>query len=117
MNSKINGFDFNEIKFKVHKWVGIESNNNNIDLAFLSGISNTLSQHSFGSYLLNEDPKGKIYAVCYEDMWGNISYEEYNPSGLSHNYKIDGFEIDLNEQNPRITIKVERHPASIPTQK
>lgn len=106
LDSKINGFNFNEIKFKVHKWIGIEKNDNNVELSLLSGISNTLSHHSFGRYLLNEDSQGKCYAVCYEDMWGNISYEYYNKNGLPHNCTIDGFEINLNEKNPCIKIKI-----------
>jgi hypothetical protein len=84
----MNGVDFNEIKFKIHKWIQIKVNEtiNNIEmLSFLSGISNTLSKESFGKYLLNDkNGTSKVCGVCYEDMWGNISAEDFDENGLNY---------------------------------
>ena len=63
----MNGVDFNEIKFKIHKWIQIQVNEkiDNIEiLSFLSGISNTLSKESFGKYLLNN--KNDTFKICGE---------------------------------------------------
>ncbi|MCP6745091.1 hypothetical protein NL531_32505, partial [Klebsiella pneumoniae] len=47
----INGINFNEITFKIHQWIGVECNDNDVELSLFSGISNTLSKESFGNYL------------------------------------------------------------------
>lgn len=84
----INGVNFNEIKFKIHKWIQVQFNETieNIEiLSFLSGISNTLSKESFGKYLLNnEKDTFKICGVCYEDMWGNVSAKDFDENGLNY---------------------------------
>ena len=90
----LNGVKFSEIKFKIHKWIGLDGTaskvNNDIELSLLSGISNTLSKGNFGRYLLNEkDLDIKVFAVCFEDMWGNFSSIDYNENGL--NYNTDEF--------------------------
>lgn len=85
-NLTVNGIDYSTIKFKTHKWIGIESIGNNVEMSFLSGISNTLSKESFGKYLLGgKDLHIKIFSICYEDMWGNISCQDYSEEGLKYN--------------------------------
>lgn len=85
----LNGVNFDEIRFKIHKWVGVEESKQspscNIELCLLSGISNTLSKGSFGNYLLNtKDVTFKTYAICFEDMWGNLSAQDFNELGLPY---------------------------------
>lgn len=99
----INEVDFNKMKFKVHKWVQIQVNEkiNNIEmLSFLSGISNTLSKESFGKYLLN-DKNGtyKVCGVCCEDMWGNISAEDYDENGLNYDTNKFSFSYQSSSEN------------------
>lgn len=108
-NFKINGFDFNKIKFKIHKWIGVEAENNNVELSFLSGISNTLSHSSFGNYLINDKIKGNIYTVCYEDMWGNISFKEFYPEGLECDLKLDKYNLILNESHKELKLIISKH--------
>lgn len=100
----INGISYSDITFKIHQWIGLDNDpslNNNIELSFLSGISNTLSKGCFGTYLINEDDlTPKILASCYEDMWGNISCKRFNEDGLDDN--AVSFTFISNEKNPRI---------------
>jgi hypothetical protein len=99
----MNGVDFNEIKFKIHKWIQIQVNEkiDNIEiLSFLSGISNTLSKESFGKYLLNnKNDTFKICGVAYEDMWGNISAEDYNENGLNYDTNQFSFSYQSSSEN------------------
>jgi len=93
-NLIINGINFNDIKFKIHKWIQVQSNETkeNIEiLSFLSGISNTLSKESFGKYLLNKNDTFKVCGVCYEDMWGNISAKDFDENGLNYDVNSFGF--------------------------
>lgn len=81
----INGLDYSQIKFSVHKWIGIEHADNTVELSLLSGISNTLCKENFGNYLLfdrNHEPK--VFSICYEDMWGNLSCQDFDEDGLSY---------------------------------
>lgn len=82
----INGIKYSEIKFTVHRWYGVESTtDNDVVLSLLSGVSNTLSQKSFGNYLLSgKDLNYKIFSVCYEDMWGNVSAQDFDENGLKY---------------------------------
>ncbi|MEF0862014.1 hypothetical protein PX110_17060, partial [Acinetobacter baumannii] len=81
---KINGLDYSKIKFKIHRWIGYESANNITDLLLLAGISNTLCKEKFGYYLLqNKENDMKVFSVCYEDMWGNISLHDFDENGLN----------------------------------
>ena len=99
----INGVDFNEIKFKIHKWIEIKVNEkiNNIEmLSFLSGISNTLSKESFGKYLLNDkNDTSRVCGVCYEDMWGNISAEDFDENGLNYDTNQFSFSYQSNSES------------------
>jgi hypothetical protein len=99
----INGVDFKEIKFKIHKWMQIKVNDkiNNIEmLSFLSGISNTLSKESFGKYLLNDmNCTDMVCGVCYEDMWGNISAEDFDENGLNYNTNQFSFSYQSSSEN------------------
>ena len=104
---KINGIEYDKIKFKIHKWMGVECCNNNIELAFLSGVSNTLSKGSFGKYLLSKNEADfKVFAVCYEDMWGNQSCQDFNEKGLSYNPNVCGFTYEVNDEVHKIVFKV-----------
>lgn len=83
----VNKVKYSEIKFKVHKWVGVESSDNKVEMSLLSGVSNTLSKKSFGEYLLNNEVEMKVFSICYEDMWGNLSMQDFDENGLS--YDVD----------------------------
>lgn len=102
-NLVMNDIEFNKIKFKIHKWVQVEIRDDieNLEiLSFLSGISNTLSKEAFGKYLLrNSDKNFKICAVCYEDMWGNISCKDFNPNGLSYDVNTFSFSFQSDGEN------------------
>ncbi|WP_445406177.1 DUF6602 domain-containing protein [Acinetobacter seifertii] len=98
---KINGVDYSEIKFKIHQWLGYVSSENIIELLLLSGISNTLCKEKFGYYLLHgQDDNFKVFSVCYEDMWGNKSFQDYDENGLNYN---------VNEVNFSYSIENEQH--------
>lgn len=103
---KINEIDFSKITFKIHKWMGIESSENIIEMSLLSGISNTLCKENFGNYLLfNNKVEYKIFSICYEDMWGNISLEDFNKNGLDYNTENFTFTFTSNEENSKISFK------------
>lgn len=104
----INDVDYNEITFRVHKWIGVEENNNNVDLSFLSGISNTLSKGSFGNYLLHgKDLNIKVFAVCYEDMWGNLSCQDFDEKGLDYNTDKVSFQYSTDKDTTKVIFKRE----------
>lgn len=93
-NLIFNGVNFSDIKFKVHKWIGIDAPSlelsNDVELSLLSGISNTLSKGNFGNYLLNaKNLEIKEFSICYEDMWGNLSSVDFDEDGLG--YTTDEF--------------------------
>lgn len=99
-NLVINGIDYSKIKYKVHKWVGVEIADNIVELSLLAGISNTLCKESFGNYLLhNRENNAKIFSVCYEDMWGHISYKDFDQNGL--NYNCDDVEFKFSSTKER----------------
>lgn len=106
----VNGIDYSGIKFKVHKWIGIESDDNNIELSFLSGISNTLSKGNFGNYLLNgKELQVKVFAVCYEDMWGNLSCQDFNEQGLNYNPDKVSFNFETSSVANKVIFKIEKN--------
>ncbi len=101
-----NGVKFRDIKFKIHKWVGVEIESNDIELLLLSGISNTLSIGNFGEYLLNnKDLNCKVISVCCEDMWGNVSGKDFNKNGLSYNTDDLSFTYKSNNDTHSIIFK------------
>jgi hypothetical protein len=103
----INGIKFDEIKFKIHRWIGIEAEDNEIELSILSGISNTLSKGNFGSYLLSAAKQPpRVFAMCCEDMWGNLSCEEFDENGLSDNTDTAHFSFQSGEESSRIIFKL-----------
>ncbi|HEL7748944.1 TPA: hypothetical protein UL761_000453 [Stenotrophomonas maltophilia] len=105
----VNGIDYDSITFKVHKWMGFESSDNSVDLAFLSGVSNSLSRGSLGSYLLTDDvSQPKAFSVVYEDMWGNLSAQDFDEKGLSYNPAAAGFTIQTGSGGHKITFEVRR---------
>jgi hypothetical protein len=105
----VNGNQYGEIKFKIHKWIGIEVENNEIELSFLSGISNTLSKGNFGNYLLSTAVQPpKVFAVCYEDMWGNLSCEDFDENGLNYNTDTATFNFQSSEESSRIIFQLSK---------
>lgn len=104
-----NGLEYEKIKFKTHKWIKVDVDYSNVEmLSFLSGISNTLSSENFGEYLLNGNEKTKICAVCYEDMWGNVSYEDIDFNGLNYNTNCFSFTFFSNEKENKYEIVFKR---------
>ncbi|MBF9818176.1 hypothetical protein I4P58_14235 [Enterobacter roggenkampii] len=102
-NLTINGISFSEITFKIHKWIGVECSNDDVELSFFSGISNTLSKEKFGNYLLNERVLDvKVFSVCYEDMWGNISCQKFDWDGVIDNIDEVGFSFQSNSEESKI---------------
>lgn len=103
----INGLNFDEITFKVHRWFGVEVESNEVELGLLSGISNTLSKAKFGEYLLSEAKhQSKTYAVCYEDMWGNTSCQDYDESGLSYESGNVSFSFKTTQESSQIVFSL-----------
>lgn len=102
----LNGIRFNDITFKIHRWVGVEVDNDYIELSFLSGISNTLSKENFGNYLLEGKVTNvKVYSICYEDMWGNISCEKFDESGLDPRYEKVSCNFHLSKDLNKLTFE------------
>lgn len=96
-NLTINGIEYNKLKYTIHKWIGIEIKNNDALLSLLSGISNTLSIESFGNYLLKgKNLDSKLFAICFEDMWGNFSCQDFNTKGLDYSTENIGFNLSSN---------------------
>lgn len=59
-----------------------------------------MSKEAFGKYLLkNENNNFKICAICYEDMWGNISCKDFNQNGLSYDVNTFGFSFQSDGEN------------------
>ncbi|WGK56345.1 DUF6602 domain-containing protein [Pantoea sp. SS70] len=107
----INGINFNEITFKIHQWIGVECNDNDVELSLFSGISNTLSKESFGNYLLNErkaDPK--VFSICCEDMWGNLSCQKFDKNGLGDEFKNFSFSFESSAEESKITFYFKQNP-------
>ena len=102
-----NGIKFSEMKYKVHRWVGIEQisseDDNRTELSLLSGISNTLSKGTFGNYLLNGKYDFKVMAICYEDMWGNLSLKDFNENGLTDNTNKVNFTFSSQDDKHKLT--------------
>ncbi|XZV25491.1 DUF6602 domain-containing protein [Acinetobacter baumannii] len=95
---KINGIDYSKIKFKIHQWLGYVSTGNIIELLLLSGISNTLCKEKFGFYLLHgQEDDLKVFSVCYEDMWSNKSFQDFDENGL--NYDINNVSFNFSIEN------------------
>lgn len=102
----INGIEYDDIKFKRHKWIGVEASDNSTELSFLSGISNTLSKGNFGNYLLSDKIIiSKVFSVCYEDMWGNISLQDFDEDGIKYNTDDVEFTFLTSKQESKITFK------------
>ncbi|EMK3515951.1 hypothetical protein V8095_003609 [Vibrio parahaemolyticus] len=104
----INGVNFNDITFKIHKWIGIEVENNDVELSLLSGISNTLSKENFGNYLLNGKViRQKLISICFEDMWGNLSGSKFDKDGLmiESNNNVS-FNFQTNKETSKITFEM-----------
>lgn len=105
----VNGINYGEIKFKIHKWIGYESNDNIVELSFLSGISNTLSKGSFGNYLLNKkEPEFKVFSICYEDMWGNLSCQDFNEKGLNYNPDTVRFRFESSSESNKVLFEIQQ---------
>lgn len=82
----INGLNYEDIYLDRYFWCGSSNNTkqNEYFLSFLSGVSNTLSQGTFGKYLTNEKGEGlKVFSECIVDMWGNSSHKKVNFDGIN----------------------------------
>lgn len=107
----INGINFNEITFKIHQWIGVECNDNYVELSLFSGISNTLSKEAFGNYLLNErKPDFKVFSICCEDMWGNLSCQKFDKNGLGDDFKNFSFNFQSSAEESKITFYFKQNP-------
>lgn len=103
----VNGLKYGEITFKVHKWVGVEIDNNEVELSLLSGISNTLSKGNFGQYLLHSAAHTpKIFAICYEDMWGNLSCQDFDESGLSYDCDRVSYSFETSQKSSKLIFHI-----------
>jgi hypothetical protein len=103
----INGHRLSEITFKIHKWVGVEAYNNEVELGLLSGISNTLSKGNFGQYLLSSAThESKVYAICYEDMWGNLSCQDFNENGLHYDCNSASYSFKTTKEYSEIIFDI-----------
>ncbi|MEH0739966.1 hypothetical protein H4F05_00470 [Vibrio cholerae] len=100
----VNNVKYNDVTFKVHKWIGVEIEGNDVELSFLSGISNSLSSGNFGQYLLHSSSQEpKVFAVCYEDMWGNLSCQDFDEHGLNYNTDQVSFSYETNKESSQVT--------------
>lgn len=109
----INGLKYSDITFNIHKWVGVEVDSNEVELSFLSGISNTLSKGNFGQYLLHSAAhEPKIFAVCYEDMWGNLSCQDFDENGLSYDSDQVGLSFQTSEESSKILFNISEKESS-----
>ena len=103
----VNGLRYGEITFKVHKWVGVEIASNEIELSLLSGISNTLSKGNLGQYLLHSAVQTpKVFAVCYEDMWGNLSCQDFDESGLNYDCDRVSYSFETRKESSKLMFRV-----------
>ncbi len=98
----INDLKFEDIKVIKHEWHGIECQSNEIELGLLSGISNTLSKGLLGKYLMR-NASCKLFSVCFEDMWGNISYKQFNKDGLKETDYSFKFKSSQNKHSLTVT--------------
>lgn len=110
----INGIKYSEIKFTVHRWYGVESTtDNDVMLSLLTGISNTLSQKSFGNYLLSGKKLDyKVFAICYEDMWGNLSAQDFDENGLKYDDERARFKFESSSDYNRMVFTVNKDKSS-----
>lgn len=100
----VNEVKYNEVTFKVHKWVGIETESNEVELSLLSEVSNSLSIGNFGQYLLNSAVQSpKVFAVCYEDMWGNLSCQDFDENGLDYDTDKVSFSFQTSKESSQVT--------------
>ncbi|MCR3910435.1 hypothetical protein NUK47_16815 [Aeromonas hydrophila] len=109
----VNGIKYSDVKFTIHKWIGIECDSehisNNVELSFLSGISNTLSKSSLGKYLLSDLKLDvKLFSICFEDMWGNISCQDFNENGISYPINEYSFDYRSDSQNHKMVFKIKK---------
>lgn len=111
---KINGIDFNKITFKIHQWIGVEcsdASDDYVELSFFSGISNTLSKKAFGNYLLNgRSLNPKVFSICYEDMWGNLSCQKFDKNGIGNEFKDVSFSFQSSAEESKITFSFKNLP-------
>lgn len=109
----INDVKYSEIKYKIHRWYGVERErcqaDNDTELSFLSGISHTLSKGNFGKYLLDGKSLNIIeYAICFEDMWGNLSCQDFDENGLNYSTEQARFSYKSNNGNNKLTFHIEK---------
>lgn len=110
----INEIKYSDMKFTVHRWYGIESTtDNDVILSLLSGVSNTLSQKSFGNYLLSgKDLDYKVFSICYEDMWGNLSAQDFDKNGLKYDTDRSTFKFESSSDFNRMVFTINKEKDS-----
>lgn len=109
----LNDVKYSDMKYKIHRWYGIEreqcQTDNDTELLLLSGISNTLSKGNFGKYLLDgKNLNIKEYAICFEDMWGNLSCKDFDENGLSYSTDKRRFSYESDNGNNKLTFHIEK---------
>ncbi|MFS6536551.1 DUF6602 domain-containing protein [Idiomarina loihiensis] len=103
----VNGQKYSDITFKIHKWVGVEVESNEVELSFLSGISNTLSKGNFGQYLLHSAVKDpQVFAICFEDMWGNLSSQDFDENGLRYDCERFSYSFETSQESSKLIFNV-----------
>jgi len=95
----VNSIEYDKIKFSMHRWIGVDCATNVAELSLLSGISNTLCKTGIGKYLINDESiEKKVYSLCFEDMWGKISYEKFNENGIIYDMKDIKIEVSIHAE-------------------
>lgn len=104
----INGSKYSDITFKIHRWIGIEVDDEYVELSLLSGISNTLSKDNLGNYLLKDKKvNAKVYSICYEDMWGNLSCNKFDENGLNSNIDKVSYKFTSSKSENKLIFEFE----------
>ena len=106
----INGINYEEIyihRFSWHCNDGALRENDSF-LSFLSGVSNTLSQGTFGKYLMGDNGQDmKMLSECIVDMWGNPSHKKFDINGIEETIlKKFTYSFSLNENGENNKIKI-----------
>lgn len=114
---KINGIDYNNLKFYIKSWYGFEVEEDSDDkleiITLLAGMGNTTSKSTLGKYILPNKKENslKIYTEVAQDMFGNTSYTNIDFNGYK-DVKLNGkysYSIQLNEDGNN---KIEIYPST-----
>ena len=65
-----------------------------------------LSKGNFGNYLLSSTVQSpKLFAVCYEYMWGNLSCKDFNENGIDYDSDTVSIHLKFKEGANQIVFK------------